>query len=246
MLRVQFVGCGDAFGSGGRFNTCIHVRGESANFLIDCGATSLVALKQLAIDRNAVEAILLSHFHADHFGGVPFFLLDGHFVARRERPLTIAGPPGLPGWCARAMDAAFPGFSTMRPRFDLSLHEFAIGKPADIGAARVKPFHVLHDDRAGPCLALRIEVEGRVIAFSGDTEWTEALIKAGRGADLFICECYSRDKPIKSHLSYAALEPHLGKINPKRLVLTHMSEDMLARRGEVPYEAAADGLVIEL
>ena len=66
-----------------------------------------------------------------------------------------------------------------------------------MGGVRVTPFHVVHDDRAGPCLGLRIEAEGKVIAFSGDTEWTDALIDIGREADLFICEAYTRDKPIR-------------------------------------------------
>ena len=74
-MRVQFIGCGDAFGSGGRFNTCFHVEGIGANFLIDCGASSLIAMKQLPIDRTAIDLILLTHFHPDHFGGVPFSFL---------------------------------------------------------------------------------------------------------------------------------------------------------------------------
>ncbi len=71
-MRLQFVGCGDAFGSGGRFNTCLHLTGAHANVLIDCGASSLVAMKRIGIDRNAIDAIIVTHFHADHFGGIPF------------------------------------------------------------------------------------------------------------------------------------------------------------------------------
>lgn len=97
-MQFRFVGSGDAFGSGGRFNTCFHVAAERTRFLLDCGASSLVALKRGGIDRNAIDLILLTHFHADHFGGVPFFVLDAQLVARRTRPLTIAGPPGLAGW----------------------------------------------------------------------------------------------------------------------------------------------------
>ena len=77
---------------GGRFNTCFHLTGARTNCLIDCGATSLVALKRLGIERNAIDLILITHFHADHFGGVPFFVLDAQFFSKRSRPLTIAGP----------------------------------------------------------------------------------------------------------------------------------------------------------
>ena len=92
-MHVQFVGSGDAFGSGGRFNTCFHVAGREFSFLIDCGASSLVAMKRFGIDCNSIDLIVLTHYHADHCGGVPFFILDARFLARRTRPLTIAGPP---------------------------------------------------------------------------------------------------------------------------------------------------------
>ena len=169
-MRLQFIGSGDAFGSGGRFNTCFHVEGGGANFLIDCGATSLVAMKRLPIERNAIDLILLTHFHLDHFGGVPFFMLDAQLVAKRTRPLTIAGPPGLPAWYNRLLAATFPGERKLP--FELTLREVEIGARNMIGALTVAPFHVRHDDNAGPCLAYRIELEGKVICYSGDTEWT--------------------------------------------------------------------------
>jgi ribonuclease BN (tRNA processing enzyme) len=245
-MRIQFVGCGDAFGTGGRFNTCFHLLGEKTNLLIDCGATSMVGLKRFAIDRNRIDTILLSHFHADHFGGIPFFILDAQFVSRRDRPLTLVGPPGLRDWYARVMETAFPGSSTTQQKFELSLREVEIGQAAEIGSMRVIPFHVRHDDRAGPCLAYRIAVEERVIAFSGDTEWTDTLIEVGRDADLFICEAYARDRAVRAHMSLALLERYLPEIHPKRLVLTHLSEEMLAHSGEVPHQIAEDGLVIEI
>ena len=85
----------------------------SGAFLLDCGASSLVALKKAGIDRGAIDAILLTHFHADHFGGIPFFILDQQLNVKRTRPLLIAGPPGLRDWYARAMALAFPGERTL-------------------------------------------------------------------------------------------------------------------------------------
>jgi ribonuclease BN (tRNA processing enzyme) len=243
-MRLTFVGSGDAFGSGGRFNTCFHVAGERTRLLIDCGASSLIAMKRLGIDRNAIDLILLTHFHADHFGGVPFFVLDAQLVAKRARPLTIAGPPGLSDWYARAFAAAFPG--ERRLPFPLELREVEIGKSNRVGELDVMPFHVRHDDRAGPCLAYRIVLDGRTICYSGDTEWVDVLVDAARGADLFICECYVYDKPVRAHLALSTLREHLPGIGAKRVVLTHMSEDMLGRLGQVEYETADDGKVIEL
>ena len=245
-MHLQFVGCGDAFGSGGRFNTCFHLVGSDINALIDCGATSLVAMNKLAIDRNAIEMIFISHFHADHIAGLPFFILEANYVSKRTKPLTIVGPPGLKTRFAEVMEGAFPGTGAMEWNFPLQLKELTIGKRNAFGAIAVTPFHVVHDERAGPCLGFRFELEDKVIAFSGDTEWTDTVIEIGRDADLFICEAYTRDKPIQTHMALSTLEEHLDQIKPKRLVLTHMSNDMLARAAEVPYETAADGKIVKL
>ncbi len=245
-MHLQFIGCGDAFGTGGRFNTCFHLVGHDVNALIDCGSSSLVGMNKLAIDRNAVDTIFITHFHADHIGGLPFFILEANYVLKRKSALTIAGPPGLKARYAEMMDAAYPGTQTLQLSFPLTLREVEIGKRNEIGGVRATPFRVVHDDRAGPCLGYRCEAEGKTVSYSGDTQWTDSVIDIGRNADLFICEAYTRDKPITSHMALSSLEKHLPQIKPKRLVLTHMSNDMLARRAEVPYKSAEDGMIVEL
>ena len=244
-MQLQFVGCGDALGSGGRQNTCFHVTGERVNFLIDCGATSLPALKRLGIARDDIDLILITHFHGDHFAGLPFLLLDAQFT-RRTRPLVIAGPQGIETRLANLMEALFEHSSKTQQRFDLSVVALEPEQSRTFGEVKVTPYPVVHGESGGPFLAYRIEAEGRVIAYSADTEWTDMLIPAARGADLFIAEAYYYDKIVKNHLSLKTLEAHLPEINAKRLVLTHMSEDMLARLSELPYLAAEDGMAVEL
>jgi ribonuclease BN (tRNA processing enzyme) len=244
-MQLRFVGCGDAFGSGGRNNTCFHVTGERVNFLIDCGATALPALKRLGIARDPIDLILITHFHGDHFGGLPFLLLDAQF-SRRTRPLVIAGPQGIETRLAQLMEALFEHSSKTKQKFELSVVALEPEKKRSFGAVDVTPFSVVHGESGGPFLAYRIEAEGRVIAYSADTEWTETLIPLGRDADLFIAEAYYYDKVVKNHLSLTTLEAHLPKIRPKRLVLTHMSDDMLGRLDTLEYTAASDGMVVEL
>lgn len=244
-MQLRFVGCGDALGSGGRFNTCFHVTGARVNFLIDCGASSLPALKRLGVARDAIDLILITHFHGDHFGGLPFLLLDAQFT-RRSRPLVIAGPQGIETRLANLMEALFEHSSKTKQRFDLSVVTLEAEQGRTFGDVKVTPYPVVHGESGGPFLAYRVEAEGRVITYSADTEWTDALIPAARDADLFIAEAYYYDKIIKNHLSLKTLEPHLPEINAKRLALTHMSDDMLGRLGELPYLAAEDGMTIEL
>jgi ribonuclease BN (tRNA processing enzyme) len=244
-MQLRFIGCGDALGSGGRFNTCFHVTGERANFLIDCGASSLVALKSYGIAREAIDVILITHFHGDHFAGLPFLLLDAQFT-RRSRPLVIAGPEGIEQRLTQAMEALFEHSSKTKQKFDFSIVTLKPGETKDFGTLKVAPFPVVHGESGGPFLAYRIETEGRIITYSADTEWTEALVPAARDADLFICEAYYYDRIVKNHLSLKTLEEHLPRIAPKQLVLTHMSDDMLARLTSLPYTTASDGMTIEL
>ena len=244
-VSIQFLGSGDAFGSGGRFQACIHVRSASASFLLDCGASSLIAMRRFGVDPNDIDAILISHLHGDHFGGIPFFVLDAQLISKRTRPLVIAGPPGLAARLRDAMEALFPGSSSVLREFDLELLQLPQRTPAQIGAIKVTPYEVVHASGA-PAFALRAECDGKVIAYSGDTEWTDALADAARGADLFICEAYFLEKQVKFHLDYRTLMEHREELACNRLVLTHMSADMLRRVERLDVECAEDGKEIML
>jgi ribonuclease BN (tRNA processing enzyme) len=242
-VTVRFVGSGDSFGSGGRFQTCILVDGPRSRFAIDFGTSSLIALAQQGIEHNSIDIILLTHLHGDHCGGVPFLLLDAMLSAKRSRPLTIAGPRDLRRRMGEIREALFPGSDVMAPKFPLHWVEIEPGGPHEILDLVVTAQPARHTRETNP-MALRVEVGGKVIAYSGDTEWTEDLAKVARGADLFVAECYFYEKPIKWHLNYPAIAAHRAQMGAKRLILTHMSKEMLAQVGKVPEECARDGLVI--
>jgi ribonuclease BN (tRNA processing enzyme) len=243
-VTVQVLGSGDAFGSGGRLQTCIHVSSAATRFLIDCGATSLTALKRAHIDPAGIDAVLISHLHGDHFGGLPFFILDARF-SKRERPLAIAGPAGVAKRIGDAMELMFPGSSAIGTRFEVSYSELRDRQETLIGSLRVVPYTVIHPSGA-PAHALRIETDGVVVAYSGDTEWTDALLDAARDSDLFICEAYRFDQKVRFHLDYASIRDRLEAITSRRVVLTHLGEDMLQRLEEVALECAEDGRVFHL
>jgi ribonuclease BN (tRNA processing enzyme) len=243
-IRLQFLGSGDAFGSGGRLQTCFLLAGMSDPVLIDCGTSSLIAMKRSGVDASRIGWIILSHLHGDHFGGVPFLILDGQFN-RRMRPLVIAGPPGVRNRVESAMEVLFPGSSRVSRRFVVEFVELGDRVASTIGPATVTPFLVEHACGAPP-YALRIEYGGKVIAYSGDTEWSENLIDAARETDLFVCEAYFFDKRIKYHLDYRTLLDQRERLGCRRLVLTHMSEDMLRRVKDLEVEYAEDGRIIEL
>jgi ribonuclease BN (tRNA processing enzyme) len=243
-VSVTFLGSGDAFGSGGRLQTCIMVELPSMRFLLDCGASSLAAMKKQGISPATIGTILVTHLHGDHFAGIPFFLLDAQF-SRRKAPLIIAGPPSIQARIQETMEALFPKSSEAIQRFPITFVELLPSNPSQIGSICVTAEPVVHFSGASS-YALRVECAGRTIAYSGDTEWTDTLVKVAAGADLFICEAYFFEKKIRFHLDYLSVVDRKASLDCKRLVLTHMSDDMLKRLSDIQTEWADDGKTITL
>ena len=245
-VRVTWAGAGDAFGSGGRLQACIHVQplgGEEA-VLLDCGATALTGLKRCGLEPNQVTAVLLSHLHADHFGGVPYLVLDGQFRHRRL-PLHVIGPPGTRQRLEQAMEVLFPGSGRVDRAFAVHVHELPPGGTVEAARVSVRAFAADHAAGA-PALGLRVQVAGRVVAYSGDTAWTEQLVELAEGADLFICEGYTATRRVRYHMDLPALRDNRHRLRCARLILTHPSTDVLDRRDELGFELADDGTVVEL
>jgi ribonuclease BN (tRNA processing enzyme) len=244
-ISVKFLGSGDAFGSGGRLQTCIYVRSEAAKFLIDCGASALISIKQYGVSLLDIETILITHLHGDHFTGIPFFILDSQLISRRTDPLIIAGPPGLKERIRNAMEVMFPGSSKVKQKFEIVYHELPEGTPVTIGELSVAGTQVVHGSGA-PSYALRVACAGKTIVYTGDTEWTDRLIEVARGADLFIAESYYYEKKMKNHLNYRTLLERRQELQCKQIILTHMSDDMLGRLDSLEIDYAQDGMEIML
>ena len=244
-VEVRFLGSGDAFGSGGRFQTCFYIGGEKTACLIDCGATALIAMKKFAVEPASVDAILLSHLHGDHFGGIPFFILQAQF-SRRVRTLKVAGPAGVETRIRETMEVLFPGSWGISRKFSVDFIEYANGQKIEMenGLSAV-PYEVFHPSGA-PAYALKVRLQGREIGYSGDTEWVNGVLQAAEGTDLFICEGYCFDRKVKFHLDYGAIKAHRPEMKCNRLLLTHMSEGMLARLKDLDVEGAEDGQKVEL
>jgi ribonuclease BN (tRNA processing enzyme) len=248
-MHLHFLGTGDAFGSGGRFNTCFLIERAGNSMLIDCGASSMIAMRRFGVDPNSIAAILLTHLHGDHFGGLPFFILDAQLVSRRTRPLAIIGPKGTAARSEALMEVSFPGSSKVERRFAIETIEIDVRERTSMPGvdAFVTGFPVRHPSGA-PSLALRVECDRCVVAYTGDTEWTDELLDTASAVDLLIAEAYTFERPIPFHLDFATLREKLPLIGAKRVVLTHMSRDMLARNADAypGCEVAFDGMRIEL
>jgi len=244
-VSLRVLGCGDAFGSGGRSHTCFYLDAPDSKLLIDFGASAIVAMNRFGVDPRAVDAVVLSHLHGDHFGGLPFLLMDAAFISRRTRPLVIAGPHGTADRVRQAADALFPGFWAHPKTFALEFLELVDGQPLNVAGATVTPFGVIHDSGA-TAFGLRITCAGRTVAYSGDTAWTDRLLDVARDADLFLCEATSYDTPIPNHLTYKTVAANRHRFTAARVVLTHAGADVLARRGRLAMDLARDGQLFGL
>jgi ribonuclease BN (tRNA processing enzyme) len=246
-MKLTIVGSGDAFGSGGRCNTCFWLETARGTLLVDFGASAPPALKGSGLDPNRIDGIVLSHLHGDHFGGLPFLLLDYQFTLRRDRPLLIAGPPGTKARVDAAMEAFFPKSTGSKWKYEWRVEEIPVAVDTDVLGHRVFTAEVLHQSGA-PSTALRLTDGGTIFAYSGDTEWTDALLAIARGADLFVCECCAYAGKLTGHMTWESLKTNLSALGAKRTMITHMNPTMLAKTDEarrVGVLVAEDGMELE-
>jgi ribonuclease BN (tRNA processing enzyme) len=98
-----------------------------------------------------------------------------------------------------------------------------------------------------PPLGLRFSVDGKTVAYTGDTEWNEDIVQLGQAADLFVIECLFFEKTVPHHLNYRQIQANAARIGARRNVLTHFGPEMEARRDEVTgFEIASDGLILDV
>lgn len=245
MSEIVFIGTSDAFGAGGRRQSAVFVRSERGGMLFDCGATTNTGLAQLGISRDEIDVILISHFHGDHFGGIPAFLYASLYADARRHPIEIVGPPEIE---ARVHALAKAVGHTLEGRdwpFPIRFREIHADETLSAGPAEIQAFATEHQPESNP-QGYRVRLGPEQIAYSGDTGWFDDLPQKIAGSELFICECTLHDTRLNFHLSLRELREHRDDLDCGRLILTHLGEEMAAKRGQLEIETADDGLVVKL
>jgi ribonuclease BN (tRNA processing enzyme) len=219
-LRLTIVGCSGSYPGPESPASCYLVEAEHEGrvwrILLDLGNGALGALQRYA-DPLTIDAVVLSHLHADHcIDMTSYYVLRKYHPSGKQPPIPVWGPKGTAERLARAYD--LPRKPGMEEEFEFRRFK----GPFQVGPFSVSPVEVEHPV---PAYALRIEVAGAVLAYTGDTGPTEALLKVADGADLLLAEASFRhgdDNPASLHLTGVQAGELASKAGAKRLVLTHI------------------------
>ncbi len=239
------LGTADAFGSGGRHCAGYLLESADAALLVDAGPSILPALKALDRSTEEIDGVVLSHLHGDHFGGLPFLLLEYTYERPRSRPLVVVGPPGTERRVFSLYRALYADARPEELGFEIRFIEVGPGGVHELRGVRIEAFQVPHQE-SEISLGHRLHVDGRLVVYSGDTAWTPDLLRRSSGADLFLCECSSFSTPVPRHIRYAEIEENRGRFECRRLLLTHLGREVRAHAAEIEEPLANDGLRLAL
>lgn len=242
-LRVTLLGTGTPVPSPTRFGNATLVEAGDAKLLFDFGRGVTIRLAQLNIPFGKITAHFLTHFHSDHLGGLPDLWLTGWLrppYGQRQTPFVIYGPPGTKAMTAALGEAFKIDIETRledekNPPAGIAFdaHDIEPGVAYDKDGLKVIAFANDHGERVKPSYGYRIEYRGHVVVLSGDTRYSENVVKNATGADLFIhAVTVIPDKLLASSPAYKAVYEHLASpeqaaralrdAHPKMAVYSHI------------------------
>jgi len=239
VLSVSLLGTGTPKPIMERFGPSILVQAGSETLLFDAGRGCLQRLRQLNLNYDKIDALFLTHLHSDHIVGLPDLWLTGWLVSRRTNPLKVFGPAGT-GSMTENLQKAFAYDIRIRIEDDKApaegcnflVKEIQQGIIYEKNGVKVIAFEVDHYPIV-PAFGYRIEYNGHVVVLSGDTRYSENLIKYAKGADLLIHEVVVTPDTInKADPKYNVVAHHttpeqagkiFNEIKPKLAAYSHIA-----------------------
>jgi ribonuclease BN (tRNA processing enzyme) len=221
-MKLQFLGSGNAFAPGGRCWSCFLVDGA---YLFDCGPQALASLKKLDVDLGGIEAVFLTHFHADHWLGFPFLFLEYDDLTRRTTPLHIVGPPGV----EEIVEDIYERVYFKRRRRVTFQRIYTPVHAGDEGQAAGAAFLALpmnHSKEKLRAFGYRVQIGDRVVSYTGDSAWCDEVVQLGQGADVFVIDSTHPDKgDDRIHMGFADARRLRELMAPDTtLILTHLQQ----------------------
>nr|WP_321260546.1 ribonuclease Z [uncultured Pseudodesulfovibrio sp.] len=226
-MRVTFAGVGEAFDDK-LPNTSLLVHAGSSTVLLDCGFTAACVFWGMAANPLKLDAVYISHFHGDHYFGLPALLVRSIEEGRTKR-LTILGPSGIESRVTRLMEMAYSN-ALARAKFSIFFIECDPGQDFKHAGFR---FRFAMSDHAMPCQAIRLDTADKSMFYSGDGQPTDDTLELALGCDLVVHESYSLDQEKTGHGSVESSVDFARKANAKACALVHVKRTVRRERKDV-------------
>ena len=235
-LELRFIGTGNAFAPT-RYWSSFLLNGR---ILFDAPPTLMPHLNKMQVNPRDIEVVFISHFHGDHYFGLPFMLLEFAEMEPRTKDLTIVGPPGIYKRTEAATNLAFANVFRKRDRgYHLDFVEAKNERAGEAHGVRYTPYRVQHVPDL-EAFAYRVEVDGRTIAYTGDSAMCDALRPLSADADVLVAECSCWTETCGAiHLTPSNILTLRQELAPStKMVLTHIGA------GEAPPAIGDAGILI--
>ena len=241
-MKLTVVGSSPAWPNPGGAQSGYLVEADGTRVLLDCGPGVLARLRERE-DWPQPDAVVITHFHLDHWGDLVPWVWGVSFGPAAGLPRQNLWVPPDGRSTLAALGEQLGGREMFEQGFEI--HEYAEREAFAVGALEITPIRVLHYELRA--FGFRVACDGKVIAYSGDSGPSAALVELAREADLFLCEATllqpNPEGGTRGHLSAEEAAHASAEAGAKRLVLTH-------RPAERPlgdhFEQAYDGLELEL
>lgn len=223
-LELAFLGTGNAFAPGG---LCWNGFVANRVHLFEAPPTALMMLHRASIDPNDLESVVISHHHADHFLGLPFLMLHWKHLGR-TKPVRVVGPPGTEAFSREIAARCYPGLFDFA--YPLEWVEIRPGGRAEAGTLSLRAVEVRHDARLVTNLGFAAEIDGRRLAYTGDSALCDAVLELARGAEVMVSECASRSRGAPTHMNLDDDMPvvRAAMRAEATLILTHIEPGVTA------------------
>jgi len=223
-IDLAFMGSGNAFAP----ERCWSGFVLNERHLFDAPPTALYSLKRLHLRLDRIETVFISHFHADHFFGLPFLLLEYAYLTRRNNDLTLVGPPKLEQQLSKLVEIGYPSLLNAEAGYRLRYVEVEDGAHGTVNDLEYDAIEVEHGGEEMTSFGFRVNQAGRSLAYTGDTTYCDQLVRLAQGADVLVSDCtYPSGLKNPEHMSLDEVQLLHARIGGEtQFVLTHLSGDI--------------------